>query len=36
MITFEVNSEPFIEYLRTVEKCFYRMVETMKNVALII
>ena len=36
MITFEVNSEPFIEYLRTVEKGFYRMVETMKNVALII
>ena len=36
MIAFEVNSESFIEYLRTVEKGFYRMVETMKNVARII
>ena len=36
IIEFKANVEPLIDYLKNVEKNFYRMVETMKNVALII
>ena len=36
LIEFSVDTEPFIEYLYTVQGRFYTMVNTMKSVALLI